>query len=63
MIHHRQIGRLLTLTPKDNDDDDNQSSLLLSSSGLTIQGAAPRAGEIVDGIVFNTVITGFTKDQ
>jgi hypothetical protein len=32
-----------------NDDDDNQSSLLLSrsSSGLIIQGAAPRAGKIL----------------
>jgi len=49
---HRQIGRLLTMTPKDNnnDDDDNQSSSLLlsrSSGGLIIQGAAPRAGEIL----------------
>jgi hypothetical protein len=48
---HRQIGRLLTLTPKDsvNDDDDDTLSLLSrSSSGLTIiRGAAQRAGEIL----------------
>jgi hypothetical protein len=47
---HRQIGRLLTLTPKESvndDDDDTQSLLSRSSSGVTVQGAASRAGEIL----------------
>ena len=46
---HRQIGRLLTMTPKDsvNNDDDTQSLLSRSSNGVTVQGAASRAGEIL----------------
>jgi hypothetical protein len=46
---HRQIGRLLTLSPKDLvNADDTQSLLSGSSSGLIIiRGAASRAGEIL----------------